>query len=440
MVKKLTGYFYFDTFQYSENKGLLCNGIAVPIAPRVEALLRRLLEADGDFVEKHELLALVPETSGDAEAALARTIYLLRKALGDKKGEIIQTAYGRGSRIVLPITHSAEPPGPATAMPPSPHEPRLAIPHIASGEDMIRTAFELAAYRTDRQLKLAAAVLENALERFPKLALAPALQADVEIARMIRGYQRATTAAVATSALVDKALSIHPGLPSALATKGWLMGATGDDLAGGLNLIDMALAAAPHLWLAAFYKTWLLIAERRLDAAQLSIDLALATSPLERGLLALKAWLLIALHQYDTARSFIEDSLALRPDVELLLILRSVINVVQGKYDAAYESMNKALKLYPEDTFVQANLAWVQAATGDAASAISFVARMGKSSGTYVSPVKLAMVRRALGDEVGANNALLVAANDKDPWRLLAWCDPRLSVNGYATSEHMREC
>ena len=142
---------------------------------------------------------------------------------------------------------------------------------------------------------------------------------------------------------------------------------------------------------------------------------------------------MIARHQYEDARSFIEDSLALRPDVELLLILRSVVDVAQGRYDAAYESMNKALKLYPDDTFVQANLAWVQAATGDAASAISFVARMGKSSGTYVSPVKLAMVRRALGDEVGAKNALLVAANDKDPWRLLAWCDPRLSLKRHAT-------
>ena len=247
MVKKLTGYFYFDTFQYSENKGLLCNGIAVPIAPRVKILLQRLLEADGDFVEKQELLALVPETSGNAEAALARSIYLLRKALGDKKGEIIQTAYGRGSRIVLPIVHSTETPGAAKDMPPSSLEPKVNVPHAASGEEMIRTAFELASHRTDRQLKLAAAVLENALERFPKLALAPALQADVEIARMIRGYQRTATSVVAASALVDRALSIQPGLPSALATKGWLMGIAGDDLAGGLKLTDIALAAAPNL-------------------------------------------------------------------------------------------------------------------------------------------------------------------------------------------------
>ena len=423
-----TIYYHFGNFQFSESRGLVWNGASVQMQPRAQALLFRLLEADGDFVGKADLQSVVSSHSSASAASLSRTMYLLRAALNDDEGKIIQTAYNRGSRIALPITRSVKPlftdKAVAQLQSLAPSLPN--IMHVSSGEEMIRTAFELAAQRTDRQLKFASAVLDHALERFPTLALAPSLQADIEISRMIRGYTQPASMAGDVNDMVDKALAIQPRLPSALATKGWLASVIGNDADHGLKLIDIALATAPHLWLASFYKAWLLIGERRLDIAQSTLDYALRISPLERGLLALKGWLLHASGQSGDAVQFIDEALGLRPDVELLWIVKSMIHAHHSDHDQAHEAMGRALNLYPDDTFVQANHAWLQAATGNQSAAVKFLSQIDKPTTSYVSPIHIAMIHRALGDDAGVINAVKSAEADQDPWRLLAWCDPRI--------------
>lgn len=405
--------FKFGEFTFQAGRGLKRTNTAIPLPPRVQSLLLTLLEADGELVSYADLLTSCGGNAGISGTSLTRAIYLLRQALG-KDGEVVKTSYGRGARIAVPICKSSS--------------QQAIFASEASGEEMLRTAFELASTRTDRGLQLAAAVLADAHLRFPKLAMAPSLQADVEVSRMIRGYERPSTSAKTVLALVEKALRIEPDLPSALATKGWLTGVILDNRKEGLRLIERSRLFSPLGWIAGLYGAWLLIGERQLEEASETLEAALAISPAERGLLSLKSWLLCARGLLDEAECFIGKAIGLRPDLDLLWVVQAIINIERGDATAAQVSMSRALTLHPKDSLLLANEAWVHAVTGKHSAAVEFLAHQTKAHASYVSPVKLAMVRRALGDEIAASNLLKIAETSKDPWRLFAWCDPRLKL------------
>lgn len=409
----------FGSFEFDPLRGLSRGGREIALQPRVRALLHRLLDARGDFVAKEQLLAAIAGEGEVSPASLWRAIHLLRRALGDRRAEMVKTVYGRGLRLGIPVS-SRKAPARARSPAPPPSRP-------ASGEEMIRTAFELVSKRTDENLLLARGVLAHALERFPGLALAASLQADVEIARMLRGYIRPAAHVRSALDLADKALGIEPGFAPALATKGWLTGAILGDSAAGHRLIDASLARVPHGWLAIYYKVWLLIGDRKLAEAASVLEQGLSVTPLERALVAMKSWLLCVEGRDAEALAYIRETAAMRPDVELLWINESVIRVRQGDVSGARESMAKAGALYPHDSFTEACAAWLDAATGDAPKAVAYLARKTKSAGAYRPPVLLAMIRHALDDKVGTANLLRIAEADRDPWRLLAWCDPRLA-------------
>jgi len=409
----------FGSFEFDPLRGLTRSGREIALQPRVRALLHRLLDGRGDFVAKEDLLAAMAGEEEPSQASLWRAIHLLRKALGDRGGELVKTVYGRGVRIGVAVTSRKMPARGGSNAPQAPKP--------VTGEEMIRTAFELVSRRTDENLLLARGVLAHALERFPGLALAASLQADVEIVRMLRGYVRPVTHVQHALDLVEKALRIESDFAPALATKGWLTGVILGDSLAGHRLVDASLARMPHGWLAIYYKVWLLIGDRNLAEAASVLEKGLSVNPLERALVAIRSWMLCVEGRDAEALAYIRDTAALRPDVELLWIIASVIHVRQGDGAAARESMARAEALYPNDSFTEASAAWLDAATGDAPKAVAYLARRSKSAGAYRPPVLLAMIRHALGDKVGTANLLRIAEADRDPWRLLAWCDPRLA-------------
>lgn len=405
----------FGSFEFTPDRGLTRSGTVIDLAPRVRALLHILLDARGGVVDKSQIAEAIRIDRDVTDDSISRAVYLLRAALDDQdRHVIVKTVHGVGFQIGVEVVEVGD-------------ARRQLLPfshHIASGEDMIRTAFEIAAQRTDAQLQLAGSVLAYAFERFPDLATAPSLQADVEIARMIRGYIRPRDYRKRSFDLVEKSLAAQPGLPIALATKGYLIGILDDDIPRGLQLLDIAVSAAPSVWLPFFYKAWLEIGARDLDSAKQTLGRALSLSPLERSLVALKAWLLCVEGDYQQADKYLSDMMDLRPDVELLWMVKAILAVLRHQPDVAIASIQEAVRRYPDDTFVTADLIWVLAKTGqtDWATAILAEPKHGK---TYLSPTKMAMIRFALDDEIGARNLLEIARVDRCPWRMLAWCDPR---------------
>src|SRR5262249_3478873 len=84
---------------------------AIPLIPKVFAVLRYLVDHPDRLVSKQELLDAVWPDIAVSEAVLKNCILRLRKALGDqaKTPCFIETVHRRGYRLLTPITINPRP-------------------------------------------------------------------------------------------------------------------------------------------------------------------------------------------------------------------------------------------------------------------------------------------------------------------------------------------
>lgn len=97
--------YHFGRYQLDPARDrLMLDGATVPIASRALEILKILLQADGELVDKASLIAAVWPTTFVEEAALRVHVSALRKALGAESGEqYVQNVPGRGYRFGAPI-------------------------------------------------------------------------------------------------------------------------------------------------------------------------------------------------------------------------------------------------------------------------------------------------------------------------------------------------
>lgn len=95
----------FGPFQLFGDGRLLHAGRPVALAPKERAVLRALVDAGGRVVTKDELLARAWADEDVSESSLTRCMHTLRNQLGDgaRAGECIETVYGLGYRLTLPV-------------------------------------------------------------------------------------------------------------------------------------------------------------------------------------------------------------------------------------------------------------------------------------------------------------------------------------------------
>jgi DNA-binding winged helix-turn-helix (wHTH) protein/tetratricopeptide (TPR) repeat protein len=108
----------FGPFRLDAQRHLLLRGDeAIPLAPKVFETLLALVRSGGRLLKKGELMELVWPDTFVEEGNLAQHIFVLRKALGEGKGEhrYIVTAPGEGYRFVAPVKVSESPRRPAHA-------------------------------------------------------------------------------------------------------------------------------------------------------------------------------------------------------------------------------------------------------------------------------------------------------------------------------------
>lgn len=84
---------------------LLRDGVAVPLTPKAFETLVALVSRAGRLVDKAELLREVWPDTAVEESSLSQHVYLVRKALGDERGEArcIETVPKRGYRFVAAV-------------------------------------------------------------------------------------------------------------------------------------------------------------------------------------------------------------------------------------------------------------------------------------------------------------------------------------------------
>jgi DNA-binding winged helix-turn-helix (wHTH) protein/TolB-like protein/Tfp pilus assembly protein PilF len=104
----------FKSFRLDVGERQLFHGnIPVSLEPKVFDVLAVLVERSGHLIEKDELLNLVWSDSFVEETNIARSVYTLRRVLGEKRGgqKFIETVAKKGYRFVAKVTEVHEPNG-----------------------------------------------------------------------------------------------------------------------------------------------------------------------------------------------------------------------------------------------------------------------------------------------------------------------------------------
>ena len=114
-----------------QSRMLLRHGVYIPLTPKAFETLAVLIENNGKIVDKDELLRLVWPGTFVEEGTLAKTVSLLRKALGadDQGVHYIETVPKRGYRfsVEVHVTDGAV----AAEAPPTPQAPAIVIAAVA---------------------------------------------------------------------------------------------------------------------------------------------------------------------------------------------------------------------------------------------------------------------------------------------------------------------
>lgn len=409
----------FGNFTYDALSGLRREGEVVALALREQWLLLRLLDARGDVVSHESLrrslfgnVAIVP--------SLYRSIQILRQALDDSRRNVVVSVRNSGYRIGVPVTvDTFEPPhaGPA-AQPAAGLSGPLEASSLLAPEPL----------PNDARLADATTRLERALETSPDSASLCSAYAHVLITRMVRGYIRPAGHGERAFDAVDRALATDPDHAPALAAKGWLCGVLAEDRPAGISLIQRAQRLDPGGARAAFLLAWLLVAEQQLEAARLELERAISDNPFDFDLMWMQAWLLSARRQYVAARSVSEAGLRHAPGNDLLWVCDAIARARLGERRLAQSSILTASRLSPRDWLIRANVGWVRFAVGGRFGYAELISWLAVQSLDYTSPFMSAVVCHAMGDRAASAEFLRFAQVDRDPWGMLAWCDPRLQT------------
>lgn len=405
----------FGSYTFSVDKGLFVNGNSRHMPRRFRLLLRELLEANGkvvDFVTLHNSFSrthVLPEAGAPKLINLNQNIHWLRKHLNDHDGTIIQTVLKKGYRIGIPIERIGDSNSSVAASKnDNSTEPKDIILPVTSGENDARKDVGF-----------------DPVAKFAHTRTSSDTRPDDFAIEAIAGRIRPADYAASIADNLTNAIVKASPEPSALAALGWLKGAVLGSLDEGLSRVDAALQASPNLSSARFYRAWLLIASRRLDAALLELERGLFADQRHDRLLFMKAWVLCALGRYGEVDVMISRSLTIHPNHLMLRVMRSINLASLGEFKNARYFLEQSASIFPHSTFLAATISWVDAKQGNRRDALQTLARPQRTGSRYILPTAVAAVYTALGDRYSTSAYLRIAEIDQDPWRQLLWCDPR---------------
>lgn len=411
----------FATYCFSRITGLSEGKRHVRMPRRLVVLLQMLLDANGDAVDAEALqnaYSRTPKEPHAAKLSLSQNIFWLRRYLKDGEGSIVQTVLKRGYRIGVPIIRA--------------DEVATDTQSAASLSGMLGAAHASSSAPAADEVSCDASetsILKPANENaslLPPADMAP----DHVVTKSITGAFRLADHAARAIGLLGALADGKAATPSDLAMLGWLKGVALGEMEAGMALIDRALDVAPKLPAAHFHKAWLLMAARRMDPALSQLEQGLASEGRNDSLLFLKGWALCALGYHEEQEALTLRALGFHPNHLMLRLLRSIGLALQGEPKKAEGLMVQTTMLFPQSTLLVANLAWLRAIQGDGQTALRLLTGRQKLATGYMPPVSIAAVYNVLGDETSASAYLGFAKVDQDPWRQLAWCDPRFTLLG----------
>jgi DNA-binding winged helix-turn-helix (wHTH) protein/tetratricopeptide (TPR) repeat protein len=439
----------------SRSESLSCDGREIHLTAKGYATLLLLVESAGSLVSKDEILAAVWPSGFVEPANLTQTIYVLRKALGDADGRIIETVPSRGYRFTPTVHISPSPNGAAHATAIA-NKARarifgVALPLVAAalllavfGSRLFPPTHAIAApnpqalrdyilgrhywsERTNPSVKLGLHYFQAALSIDPTFARAESGVADSYSAMAYytpygtqnhRYYEQSRQAALRAIQLDPNSAEAHASLAFA------------DEFLGKAYRAEVAAEFQRSIALDGKYATarewysWCLFNRGDMQGAIAQMVQARNLDPLSPVINYALGNQLYFSRRYPEAADQWHFVITIVPNAEESYYGAGLADEALGQNQRAEREFEHALTIVPGDPDVMSALAHVYANARDSGSALRWLARFASMKPTPAYDI--AVVKEGLGQQQQALKWLTVATSEHDANLSVLDMDPRM--------------
>lgn len=401
----------FAGFEFDPERGLRGPAGPIPLQPQDARLLAELLEADGRLVRKEDLVDRVWRGRAISDDAIFQSVRRLRGALGGEHGGPIQTVYGSGLRLAVPVIRAERAAG-----------PQLAARNAAA---LLTSAHELAARRSHANLERAIDAAREATARDPGSVAAWCAIAEFQVMRCARLLGPPRVAGAEAVAAADRALQLEPANATALALRGWVRGTVERDPAAGLLDLDLSLRLGGENWMTHGLRAYVLVAAGRIDEAVDGMEAAERCNPYASWFSGIKAQYLWYAGRADDAITEARRAVERFPDIDISHFACSMITSGLGLHDEAVAAGQRAVELAPDLPLFHTALAGALARAGRRKSALACIGDI-EAAASPASGVWMAVAWLALGQRSRALACIEAAQEACEPQLAYLATDPRL--------------
>jgi eukaryotic-like serine/threonine-protein kinase len=278
---------------------------------------------------------------------------------------------------------------------------RQYTPNLASYEALLRAWHHLAKY-TPESMARARECLEQAAALDPGYAPAHSALGMYYGALAVLGIMPAHEATALQRAAVQKALSIDPSLPEALAALGWIASAYDYDWKEAERLFRLALASNPVPPKVHWYAGHYLLSLGRSEEAIEGMERALQSDPLNVAYRRSLACCLLAAGREADAAKECRRMLELDESEYWAYLLQSIIHAQRGQLEEAVQTARKAHSLAPWYSPVVASFAAMLMRIGDTSGAATMLLKPARLTALRsVSLITIFSVRRSTWPRTG---------------------------------------
>jgi serine/threonine-protein kinase len=161
----------------------------------------------------------------------------------------------------------------------------------------------------------------------------------------------------------------------------------------------------------------MLASQGKFDEALLEAHTAQENDPASVSVRRSLGYCYMYARKYDQGRYHLDRAIAMNPEAEESYRIQGLLLTFQKQFAAAEQTLRDALALPGAATYTKATLGYSLAAAGDRSYATDLVAELEeKRRHEYVSPVELALLYIALGDNQNALDWIEKSIEDRRGW------------------------
>jgi TolB-like protein/Flp pilus assembly protein TadD len=283
----------------------------------------------------------------------------------------------------------------------------------------------LSKQRTHENMSKSVAFFEQAIQKEPTYALAHLALAEVCAAMAADEFESPQAMVPKANQAARKALELDDQLGEAYATLAFLKFFYEWDFVGSEQQLRRALELSPNYSTAHHWYGIVLMYQRRFDESIQAIAKAQELDPLSPIIRAALGLNYVFAAQYDEAIRQANSLLEIEPNCALAHGVLGFANEMKGLYPQAIAHLRSYVELSGGDSDALMRLGCAYAACGDTDNARTLLGELqALSQRKYVSPVTIAALKVALGDNEGALSSLIAGLEERAAAVLMLAADP----------------